>query len=221
MGPIDFDIVRPDAAALVESLRAFGYTPKTALADLIDNSITAGSSRVFLRFHWAGPDSYIAVADNGVGMDEMTLMKAMRAGSRSPLEIRGPRDLGRFGLGLKTASFSQCRKLTVWSATAAQEGNARLWDLDYVGSTGEWRLLKTMPEKTRKRIRAFAEEVRLESSGTVVLWEHLDRIVDESSIDDRKAHSRFLEMVDETREHLAMVFHHYVQFGGLPQFGKG
>src|SRR5262249_11768465 len=114
----DFDIVVPDAPAMIESLRAFGYNPQTAIADLLDNSISAEAANIWLQFFWDGPESFISILDDGVGMTEEDLREAMRPGSRSPLETRDPRDLGRFGLGLKTASFSQCRRLTVCSKTA-------------------------------------------------------------------------------------------------------
>src|SRR4051812_22136852 len=113
--PIDYELVEPDASAMMESLRAFGYSTPAAIADLIDNSITAGATNVWINFFWDGPNSYVSFLDDGSGMTGEELTQAMRAGSRSPLEDRDTSDLGRFGLGLKTASFSQCRQLTVSS----------------------------------------------------------------------------------------------------------
>src|SRR5688500_8727162 len=107
-----YDIVNPDPAALVESLRAFGYTTSTAIADLIDNSIAAGARNVWVNFYWDGPNSWIRIDDDGSGMNEVELIAAMRPGSKSARDERDPKDLGRFGLGLKSASFSQCRLLT-------------------------------------------------------------------------------------------------------------
>ncbi len=105
----DYDLAEPHASSLIEALRAVGYTLPTAIADLIDNSITAHASNVRVHFHWAGERSAIALFDDGRGMDEQELIEAMRPGTRNPLEKRDADDLGRFGLGLKTASFSQCR----------------------------------------------------------------------------------------------------------------
>lgn len=107
----EYDIVPPEPAALIESLRSVGYTLPAAVADIIDNSIAAGAKNIYITFHWAGKDSYIFILDDGRGMDEEKLKNAMRPGSRNPLEERAPKDLGRFGLGLKTASLSQCRNL--------------------------------------------------------------------------------------------------------------
>src|ERR1700678_3940940 len=111
----DKDLVPPHAAALGESLRAFGYDLANALAGLADNSLFHCCRKVRIQFHWAGEDSAIATADDGDGMDEPTLINAMRVGSRNPRETRDPADLGRFGLGLKTASFSQGRRVTVFT----------------------------------------------------------------------------------------------------------
>ena len=101
----DWDIALPRAEALIESLRGFGYSPEAAIADLVDNSISAGARSVSIDFHWQGSESTVSITDNGSGMDESTLIDAMRLGSKSPLEERAKSDLGRFGLGLKTASF--------------------------------------------------------------------------------------------------------------------
>src|SRR5580704_15290066 len=121
MEEVSLDFVEPSAAAMVESLRAFGYDLATALADLADNSLFHCSRHVTIEFYWAGRDSAIALADDGAGMDERTLINAMRMGSRNPREWRDPRDFGRFGLGLKTASFSQCRRVTVFTRRSGSE----------------------------------------------------------------------------------------------------
>lgn len=101
----------PRPSALLESLRSIGYTLETALADIIDNSITANSSSISVRFAWNNGDPWIAIIDDGDGMSNDELINAMRFGSRNPVEKRAKNDLGRFGLGMKTASISQCRHL--------------------------------------------------------------------------------------------------------------
>ncbi|MEO5334388.1 MAG: ATP-binding protein, partial [Magnetococcus sp. YQC-5] len=127
----EFDLVPPPASALVESLRGVGYSMPTAIADLIDNSISAGASTVHIRSLWVGRNSVITLLDDGQGMDGDELTNAMRLGWCSPLVDRPATDLGRFGLGLKTASFSQCRRLTVASK---KDGalSIRRWDLDHI-----------------------------------------------------------------------------------------
>src|SRR5690349_21023023 len=100
-----YDVVPPEPSALIESLRSVGYSLPTALADILDNSIAASAKSVYISFRWAGSESYVQVLDDGHGMSEDVLRNAMRPGSRNPLEERSPKDLGRFGLGLKTASL--------------------------------------------------------------------------------------------------------------------
>src|SRR5688572_13043703 len=99
----DFELAPPLAASLTESLRAFGYDVSTALADLVDNSISAGARRIWVDFHWDGARSTISVTDDGRGMSVGDLVAAMRLGSQNPRDQRRANDLGRFGLGLKTA----------------------------------------------------------------------------------------------------------------------
>ena len=104
----------------MESLRATGYSLPDAVSDIIDNSITAGARDIRLHFQWAGADSWVSILDDGCGMSEPALIDAMRIGSRSPRETREPSDLGRYGLGLKTASISQARSLIVATRIAGR-----------------------------------------------------------------------------------------------------
>ncbi|KZM49043.1 ATP-binding protein [Labrenzia sp. OB1] len=200
-------MAQPEPAALVESLRAFGYSLRTAIADLIDNSISAEAKSVWLHFEWDGANSWITIRDDGHGMAEDELITAMRAGSKNPLAERPPRDLGRFGLGLKTASFSQCRRLSVMSKRKDLPEATRCWDLDYISECGEWRLLKNL-EKAKQ------EGLLDTQSGTVVIWDKMDRITGDAKTDDNAAYKRFLEAIDQVKEHLAMVFHRYLEKPG-------
>ncbi|MDZ7961470.1 MAG: ATP-binding protein [Aulosira sp. DedQUE10] len=203
----EYDLVEPRAPAMLESLRAFGYNIQTAIADLIDNSISADAKNVWLLFYWDGSESYVSILDDGKGMTKEQLMNAMRLGSCNPLDERDSNDLGRFGLGLKTASFSQSRRLTVCSKVVHQNPVTRRWDLDYVSQTGEWRLLCSAASGSENRLSNL-EKIE---SGTVVLWEFMDRVVAETKTDDPKAHKHFLEMIEEVEKHLAMIFHRFLE----------
>lgn len=206
--PPNYELAEPRPAALIEALRAVGYTIQAAVADLIDNSITAGARTVWIRFEWAGRDSYVVITDDGHGMTERELSDAMRPGNRSPLEERDPGDLGRFGLGLKTASFSQARRLTV--SSRRRDGvrvAVRRWDLEYVGDSGEWRLLKEAANGSAPRL-AHLDGM---PQGTVVLWECMDRVVGDALSSDSQARSRFHQTADEVVHHLGMVFHQYLE----------
>lgn len=204
------EFAEPNASALIESLRAFGYDLKTSVADLIDNSISADAKNIHVDFYFDGSDSSVTITDDGCGMTLAGLINAMRPGSFSPLELRKPEDLGRFGLGLKTASFSQCRRLTVFSKENGQIGNARTWDLDSVIANNSWQLL--IPDDSKK-IREFSR-IRNLSSGTAVLWEKTDRISSEMETESSKDLNRFNDMIDVVSEHLSMTFHRFLEGRG-------
>lgn len=194
----------PRASAMVEALRGLGYSPATAIADIIDNSIAAGATVVDLGFVWAGENSFITLLDNGRGMDERGLDTAMRLGERSPLEERSADDLGRFGLGLKTASFSQARRLTVASRQAGGQMLALHWDLDVLRDdpAGAWSLLEGAAQGSQARLAGLEGA----ASGTLVLWELMDRIVPPGVREQD-----FLDLIDRIEQHLAMVFHRFIE----------
>src|SRR5690242_7095982 len=128
--------VPPSPTSLIEALRDIGYSIQTAIADIIDNSITANASNIQIRFAWNSGDSWLAIIDNGAGMTKDELINAIRLGSANPLRKRAGNDLGRFGLGMKTASFSQCRQLTVLSKKT-KEVSCCEWDLDAISQSSE------------------------------------------------------------------------------------
>lgn len=204
----NYEDASPNAGALIQSLRAFGYDICTAIADLIDNSITAFASNISVRFEWNNGDPWIAIIDDGHGMNESELFEAMRPGSKNPLEIRPDNDLGRFGLGLKTASFSQCRKLTVISKKKTDRVCARCWDLDVVTQTNEWRLLKEVSEIGEQLSSEYFNPI---SKGTIVLWEKIDRIIPDEKIDDEDYQKAFLDYARQVKEHIAIVYSSYMR----------
>jgi len=203
----DYEIVNPSASAMIESLRAYGYSLNSAIADLIDNSISAHARNIWIRMHWAGDSSWISILDDGDGMDEPTLSNAMRPGSQNPLAQRSDEDLGRFGLGMKTASFSQCRSLTVVSRPVEGETSIRRWDLDYVGRKDQWRLLKDAREASGSRI----SDLQRVDHGTLVLLEEVDRICAGQSAGSEAQRRRFMDRIDSLSLHLSMVFHRFME----------
>ncbi|MDX2426333.1 MAG: ATP-binding protein [Cycloclasticus sp.] len=204
---IDYEIVSPGASAMIESLRAYGYSLNSAIADLLDNSITAHAKNVWIHMHWDGENSWLSIIDDGTGMDEQILINAMRPGSQNPLDERSEDDLGRFGLGLKTASFSQARSLTVASHISGGEINFRRWDLDYVGKHNEWRLLKTSRSGSEQLFSKLAE---LEH-GSIVLLENMDRLCEGQNKLDESSRRKFMDRVSSLQAHLSMVFHRFME----------
>lgn len=193
--------VLPRASLLIESMRDIGYTLETALSDIVDNSIAAGAQSVEILVEPDAGNPAIAIMDNGRGMSASELVAAMRAGSQSPLAERSRSDLGRFGLGLKTASFSQCRRLTVLTCRSGARSCA-VWDLDHVAATDRWEVRLIDDHVTVP----FAD--RLPSDGTLVVWEHLDRIVGDVPRDH--VQNVLAHRVDEAAAHIELVFHRYL-----------
>jgi hypothetical protein len=180
-----YDVVPPEPAALIESLRSVGYSLPAAVADILDNSIAAGARNIQIHFHWAGKQSSVSILDDGRGMSVEELRNAMRPGSRNPLEERSPEDLGRFGLGLKTASLSQCRNLSVASKPKGGTVNSRTWDLDTLANSPEWRLLLAASPAAEEPAKKLSKM----SNGTVVVWSALDRLIGDEGVGDAVAHS--------------------------------
>ena len=195
----------PKASSMVETFRAIGYSLETAVADIIDNSISADSHNIWINRIWSGGRSVITIKDDGHGMNSDELIQAMRPGSQNPNEIRGEHDLGRYGLGLKTASFSQCRKVSVFSKKNDYTPTFWTWDLDFVAETDKWNLLKWMPED-------FVSELDDIKSGTIVIWSDLDRVVRPGvSETDINAHEKFSRDLEQVKKHVAMTFHRFIE----------
>lgn len=194
----------PHAAALIEGLRDIGYSLETAISDIIDNSITAGADRIRLVTETFCDEPFIAVIDDGKGMTEPDLIAAMRPGSRNPLSARDEPDLGRFGLGLKSASFSQCRRLTVVSRRSGKT-SAAIWDLDDVAERNEWAV--QLPDDF-SQVPAVN---KLGDHGTLVLWQKLDRLTGGYSHNAAKRAEVINQRIAETERHLRLVFHRFME----------
>ncbi|HEX2528700.1 MAG TPA: ATP-binding protein [Geminicoccus sp.] len=191
----------PGASALLQSLRGLGYSPETAIADLIDNSIAAGAAAVTVDLDWNEGDSIARVLDDGRGMDDAGLVKAMCFGGEGPTGVRAQDDLGRFGLGLKTASLSQCRRLTVASRQNCEIA-ALAWDVDAVIESGRWDAL--IPDRLTPSPQL--DLLLRHESGTLVQWDRMDAIGGLSGL-ERDA---FYLRVRDIGAHLGMAFHRFL-----------
>jgi hypothetical protein len=203
--------VLPSAGRLMSSLRDIGYDLPSAIADLVDNAIDAGACHVAVDLVPDGIESWIRVSDDGLGMTSKELDEAMRYGTHTQYDHRA---LGHFGLGLKTASLSQCRRLTV--SSRAREGGriaVRRWDLDEVTRRDSWDLQVLSATAAGELATA---PIRGLATGTVVLWQHIDRVLPRKPTSGMTA--RVLATASEdVRRHLAMVFHRFLDgeaFGG-------
>ena len=198
----------PEASSMIETFRAIGYSVETAIADIVDNSIAAGAMNIWIDFAWEGPETILSIVDDGIGMEEEQLIQAMRPGSVSPLEERRKGDLGRFGLGLKTASFSQCRKFALVSKRKSAETSYWAWDLDFVNHVKAWRLIKHCPD-----VEEYKERIENLNNGTAVVWWEIDRLTKNTLKDDDKARAKFLANMAKVKKHLGMVFHRFIDEG--------
>lgn len=199
-------LLPPSAGTLLESMRDIGYSFQSALADILDNSVSARASRIEILNGLDESDHpYVAIVDNGNGMAGEELTAAMRHGSSSPLDTRQEGDLGRFGLGMKTASFSQCRRLTVVSRRDG-EIHARRWDLDHVVKTDQW-LLQVLDADEVVHLPGIHA---LPSTGTLVLWQSLDRLDSEDDSPDKLLEA-LNEIFGDVRRHVALTFHRYIR----------
>jgi hypothetical protein len=191
--------IPPSPRALLRSLRGLGYSPETALADLVDNSLAAGARQVDIRMDWRDGDPMVEILDDGAGMSAERLIDAMRFGGEGPDAEREGTDLGRFGLGLKTASLSQCRELTV--ASRRDGSIARLaWDVDRVGD--DW--CADAPDASPEGV--LSDQFRTAGDGTLISWSRMDRLGGLWGL-DRDA---FNDRIAGIRTHLAMTFHRFL-----------
>ncbi|MCA4814132.1 ATP-binding protein [Acinetobacter towneri] len=200
----DIKLLMPSAASILQSMRDIGYTLDTAIADIIDNSIAAAATQIDIIVN-ERPEPQFMIIDNGHGMGADELYQALRFATKPPTEIRSDRDLGRFGLGLKTASFSQARRLTVISSKAGQFCAAQ-WDLDYVIEHDKW-LLKIIDPARLHIDQIYLEKIT--EHGTIVIWDQIDRI--EFSGQETEAQRYLSQLLTKLREHLGLVFHKFIE----------
>lgn len=189
--------VSPNLSNFIKSLRDIGYTFEIAVADVLDNSISAEATEIKI-YTVANPELIFCMLDNGIGMSELDLKEAMRLATQDPEQERAKQDLGRFGLGLKTASFSQCKKLTVLSKKD-NTISIKQWDLDYISEQNEWHLIT--PDLNEYKEHPLYEDLSSNSQGTLVIWENIDRYEATS----------FADKIDKLRKHLSLVFHRFLE----------
>ncbi len=193
----------PPATSLLRGLRAIGYSFSTAVADIIDNSITARAKKIKLYFDPIEDEPYFMIFDDGCGMNYQELENAMIFGSNRDGKVDCEEDLGRFGLGLKSASLSQCKKFTVISKRYGKI-NAMSYDIDEIEKTNSWDLKVFSLEEAKNH--KFADMLSNLESGTIVLWNKFDKIESESG---NNFESAFRNIVSEMKKHIEYVFHRF------------
>jgi hypothetical protein len=191
----------PSPSRLVESLRDTGYTYQAAFADIVDNSIAAGATQIEVEIEESifGNDVIVTFFDNGAGMTEQGLINAMRYGSE---KRSSPKSLGKFGMGLKTASTAFCKKLTVISKQI-NAIYARCWDINVIKQEDRWVLITPPLSEYAAQIEKL-NRICGDGSGTLVIWEDVDRLVTNSGSD--YGTQAIAHLISEIRDHLSATF---------------
>jgi hypothetical protein len=199
-------ILPPNPARLIEGLRDTGYDFNTALCDIIDNSIDAGATKIDIILELDGDgEIFIAIADNGCGMDHQTLLDGMTYGSQGKSD---PKRLGKFGLGLKTASTAFSKKLSVVSRDSHNSiASKAVWDLDHVIATGQWELLIGPPLPYELELLQNTAEA---GSGTLVVWEKVDRLLKKNKGNNRDMRKLLEKVINNFIDHSSMVFQRFL-----------
>lgn len=202
----------PNAKMLLSSLRSVGYTEETAIADIVDNSISSGANTIQLYFDW--DDQTILIADNGKGMQKRELLDSMKIGSSDPGVTRSASDLGRFGMGMKTASFSLGKQLLVITKQKDEINNAE-WNLEYVENEDKWEILIHSDEKIDTYIKSKTDKIEFQNwdEGTLISLSMLDKLIDENNM--QKSKVKFYKTVEKVKKHLAMIFHRFIEEDNL------
>lgn len=198
----------PNPSRLIEGLRDTGYDFSTALADIVDNSVDAGAKRIDIAINLdADGDVSVSVADNGCGMDRKSLLNAMTYGA--DIGKKAPDRLGKFGLGLKTASTAFCRRLSVISRSKKGEEPVKAtWDLDHVTKVNEWELLIDKPTKHEMKL---LEGTAGDGKGTLVIWDSVDRLLREYQDPAGKpAQNAIKKIRSEFKTHAEMVYQRFL-----------
>lgn len=194
----------PDPISLLESNRNLGYSIEEAISDLIDNSITAEATYISYELHWNNGKSFFILKDNGKGMSnsENELINSFRLGSKNPLDERPEYDLGRFGFGMKTASLSQARVLTVISKIDGGESLARSLDLNFITELSAGWKLKLVEDI---EIKEELNYLKKSNSGTILRWDDWDRAP--------KLEEDFLSLSTNINQYISVCFHRFIERG--------
>lgn len=198
----------PSPSVLMNSMRSIGYSFKTALADIIDNSICAGAKNVYISSPINDFDLFISILDDGNGMTKIDLFNAMKYGSDREYSSN---DLGRFGLGLKSASLSQCRVLTV-ASKIDDDISVYRWDIDSVLENKKWACLEL--EGNEIDSLPNIESLKELKMGTLVLWQNFDIAYKKNN---GKVREYLADEIEEAEKHIRLVFHRFLssQFKNL------
>jgi hypothetical protein len=215
---MNYEEAEPNPEHLIRSIAEQGYSLESSLADLIDNSISAEATGVEVLIDMEQEPFTLFLADNGSGMTENTLKSSMQFPSSSPVLERVETDLGRFGLGMKTASFSQTRTFTVLSRErGASIYKGRTWDVDYLKRKKKWHLIVNTKDEVERILSNYHKisadhlgNIKDFSANTIIIWKGLYKF--EEYLDRSNRKKALQQQLNEvTVDHLALVFHRFLE----------
>ena len=210
----NFIKANPNPEFLIKSISEQGYSLETALADLIDNSITAEASRIeILTFEKDGKYS-LFIADNGKGMSAEELEKNMMFPSSDMILDRKKKDLGRFGLGLKTASFSQTRKFTVISKlkeVSSKIFNGLTWDVNKLNSETGWIIFRESEDSILSLTQMFEHQSRIHLENSEEFLNTLNTLIHWEDMRKFSLAESYLQQLEQVKEYLGIVFHKFIE----------
>ena len=203
--------VPPNVVGELKTLMKIGYSLETSIADIIDNSITAKAGNIYIEIPYNSDNClpYISITDDGVGMNQEELISNMAIGCKDPDDDREPGDLGRFGSGMKTASFSQARKLTVITKSKDQKLRGAVWDLDRIIKDEKWNLeiLSTEELLDIKHLNISKDS----KSGTQIIWEKLRRYSEEKNQKGKEITRVLTHDINKVKDAMSLLFHRYIK----------
>jgi hypothetical protein len=208
------DIKSPDAFGTFDSMRAYGYSFQEAISDIIDNSIAAEANNVWIEMRYEQDDSWVRIEDDGKGMSPSELIDAMTIGKKPKNNLRSVTDHGRFGFGLKTASVSQVKRLSVLSKKENETSSVAVWDLDEVENSQEWVMFYGPLDKISEQRLANLKK----GMGTIVLWEKPDRLIQSSGKQSKEV---FESLGMDLLHHLGCRYHRFLENNGIKLFYNG
>ena len=191
------------------SMRSIGYTFESAIADIIDNSISAHAKNILLSFPTEPSNCFVSIIDDGIGLTDNELFKAMRYGSTACEESRDDDDLGRFGLGLKAASLSQCRILSVVSKKEGKSTGFQ-WNYNHILKSGEWDLI-ILSKEEQKKLPTF-EIFNKQVNGTLVVWQDFD-VIDKAT--NGQIFTTLGAYKETVSDYISLIFHRFLNTNKL------
>ena len=203
--PREIDASPPPSTHL-STLARMGYSFNAAIADILDNSVSAGAGQIDILLIKYDDRYRLTILDNGSGMVSTDLMQNMVIGCKDPEKEREIGDLGRFGAGLKTASFSQTRTLTVFSWTEKSNVAAARWDTDLVKKRNKWCLLELDLGEISEELKILGKPDS--ASGTLVCWDGIHSL--EDSEDCYAAERTSAALASDLQSYIALHFHRFI-----------